>query len=135
MLGAQQLVAAIGCLAGGVLELPGELAAGPDLEVAHVGAQTGLVHHRDALLAEWTTEPGGIEWSLLTPDGVQRALPAIDGAICADAATPSIPFSDRATIHASLRAFERDETKRLRKETQLPMDAPAPKTICWMEVQ
>jgi len=85
--------------------------------------------------AEWTTEPGGIEWSLLTPDGVERALPAIDGAICADAATPSIPFSDRATIHASLRAFERDETKRLRKETQLPMDAPAPKTICWMEVQ
>ena len=85
--------------------------------------------------AEWTIEPGEIEWSLRTPDGVERALHTVDGAITAEPSTPSTAFSNRSKLHASLREFERDETKRLRKETQLPMDAPTPKTICWMEVR
>lgn len=85
--------------------------------------------------AEWTIEPGEIEWALRTADGVERALHKLDSAITAEPATPAMSFSDRPTIHASLRGFERDETKRLRKETQLPMDAPTPKTICWMELQ
>ena len=59
----------------------------------------------------------------------------IDGAIAAEPDTTAVAFSDRSTVHAALREFERDETKRLRKETQLPLDAPTPKTICWMEVQ
>ncbi|WP_161988728.1 helicase-related protein [Pedococcus bigeumensis] len=85
--------------------------------------------------AEWRIEPGEIEWSLRTADGVERAVQAVDGAITADTSTPALAFSDRSKLHASLREFERDETKRLRKETQLPMDAPTPKTICWMEVR
>ena len=85
--------------------------------------------------AEWTIEPGEIEWSIRTADGVERALHTIDEAITAEPHTPAASFSDRSKLHASLREFERDETKRLRKETQLPMDAPTPKTICWMEVR
>ena len=75
------------------------------------------------------------EWSLRTPDGVERALHTVDGAIAAKPSTPATAFSNRSKLHASLREFERDETKRLRKETQLPMDAATPKTICWMEVR
>lgn len=85
--------------------------------------------------AEWTIEPGEIEWSLRAADGVERALHTVDGAIGADQSTPAAAFSDRSEVHRDLREFERDETKRLRKETQLPMDAPTPKTLCWMEVR
>lgn len=85
--------------------------------------------------AEWTMKHGDIEWSLRTPDGVERGLQTVDEAIAADPSTPAAPFSDRSKAHTALREVERDETKRLRKETQLPMDAPTPKTICWMEVR
>lgn len=85
--------------------------------------------------AEWTIEPGEIEWALRTVDGDERALHTVNAAIAAEASTPATSFSDRSKLHASLREFERDETKRIRKETQLPMDAPTPKTICWMEVR
>lgn len=85
--------------------------------------------------AVWTISPGEIEWALRTGDGVERSLQTVDDAIAAEPSTPVVPFHNRANVHASLRGFEREETKRIRKETQLPMDAPTPKTICWMEVQ
>lgn len=85
--------------------------------------------------AEWSIEPGEVEWAIRTADGVERRLDTIDASIAADSTTPAAPFSDRANLQASLREFERDETKRLRKATQLPMDSPTPKTLCWMEVR
>lgn len=90
--------------------------------------------HDDAEL-EWTIEPGQVEWALRTHTGDERRLHDLDAAIAADPATSASSFSDRSTVHLSLREFERDETKRLRKETQLPLDAPSPKTICWVEVR
>lgn len=84
---------------------------------------------------EWSLTPGQVEWALRTPDGVERALQPIDAAIAADSGTAPEAFSEKPTLQSTLRGFERDETKRLRKETQLPLDAPAPKTICWMEVR
>nr|WP_255459689.1 helicase-related protein [Micrococcus sp. TA1] len=84
---------------------------------------------------KWTLEPGEVEWALRTPHGVERALHAIDTAISAEPTDQAAGFSDRSSLQASLREFERDETKRLRKETQLPLDAPTPKTICWVEVR
>lgn len=89
----------------------------------------------DGTEAEWTIEPGEIEWSLRTADGIERALHTVDGAIEAVKSSSSVTFSNRSAVHGALRKFERDETKRLRKETQLPMDAPTPKTLCWMEVR
>lgn len=85
--------------------------------------------------AKWTIEPGQIEWSLRTTGGVERALQTVDGAITADGKTPAESFTGRSKLLSTLREFERDETKRMRKETQLPLDAPSPKTICWIEVQ
>lgn len=85
--------------------------------------------------SEWLSEPGETEWALRTADGVERSLLNIDAAISAGTETPAEPFSNRSKLQPTLRAFERDETKSFRKQTQLPMDAPVPQTICWIEVQ
>lgn len=90
--------------------------------------------HEDDADANWSIEPGEVEWAVRTSDGIERALLSIESVIAAEPATPRQPFTDRSKLQSALREFERDETKRLRKETQLPLDAPAPKTICWMEV-
>ena len=84
---------------------------------------------------EWTMEPGEVVWALRTAGGVERALHPIDEAISAVPTDKAESFGDRGKLQTTLREFERDETKRLRKETQLPLDAPAPKTICWVEVR
>lgn len=89
----------------------------------------------DDAQAEWTLEPGEVEWGIRTPDGVERNLQTIDAAVTAEPATPATTFSDRSQVRATLREHEREETKRIRKEIQLPLDAPAPKTICWLEVR
>ena len=84
---------------------------------------------------EWRMEPGEVEWALRTSESVERALAAIDSAITAEPSTVAGSFGDKTSLQITLRDFERDETKRMRKNTQLPLDAPAPKTICWMEVR
>jgi hypothetical protein len=94
-----------------------------------------LTKAADEVEAEWSIEPGEIQWSMRTPDGDEHGLHAIDAAIAADPADTAKGFSDRAKVHSALREFERDETKQLRKETQMPLDAPSPKTLCWIEVQ
>lgn len=94
-----------------------------------------LTKERDEADPGWSIEPGEVEWALRTPDGIERALHAVNLAITAEPDSPIKKFGDRSTLLAALREFERSETKRLRKETQLPLDAPTPKTICWMEVR
>lgn len=84
---------------------------------------------------EWTLVPGDVEWALRSPEGVERSLRTINAAITAEPTDKAEAFSDRDSVQVALRGFERDETQRLRKRTQLPLDAPTPKTICWMEVR
>lgn len=83
---------------------------------------------------EWSLAPGRIEWALNTAEGVLRGALTVDSAIEAAADTSGRPFSDRAQLQKSLREFERAETKQLRKDVQLPLDAPTPVTLCWMEI-
>ncbi|MEL4320313.1 helicase-related protein [Leifsonia sp. YIM 134122] len=85
--------------------------------------------------AEWSLDPGRIEWVLEGTGEVARGLLKIDAAIEADADTKALSFSDRATVRSALRRFESAETKQLRKDVQLPLDAPAPETLCWIEVR
>ena len=94
-----------------------------------------LTKAADDAEAEWSIEPGEIQWSLRRTGLVERSLHTIDGAIAAVPTTPGSAFSNRPKLHAALRQFERDETKQLRKENQMPLDAPSPKTLCWIEVQ
>jgi superfamily II DNA or RNA helicase len=83
----------------------------------------------------WSLEPGRVEWSVKSDDDVERGLLSIDARVSSSPDEQGMPPHDRATIRASLREFERAETKRLRKDVQLPMDAPTPETICWMELR
>ncbi len=91
--------------------------------------------HDDDADSEWTLDTGAVEWALRTSDGVERGLHTVDAAISAQPTDQAQAFSDRSSLRATLREFERGETKRLRKETQLPLDAPSPKTLCWMEIR
>ena len=94
-----------------------------------------LTKATDSSDAEWTMDPGEVEWVLRAAAGTERNLHAIDQVIEAEPSTRAASFSDRSTVRSDLRQFERDETKRLRKATQLPLNAPSPKTICWLEVR
>jgi superfamily II DNA or RNA helicase len=85
--------------------------------------------------AEWSLEPGRVEWALKGSVEVERSLLKIETAIEAEPEAPPMPFSDRSMLQAALRAFESAETKKLRKETQLPLSAPAPEVLCWVEVR
>lgn len=84
--------------------------------------------------SEWSLAPGRIEWALKTSDRVERGALTIDAAIDAAPETAKRAFSDRMKLQTTLRDFERAETKQLRKEVQLPLDAPTPVTLCWMEI-
>jgi superfamily II DNA or RNA helicase len=85
--------------------------------------------------AAWTLDGGRIQWALRGPDGDERGMEAIDRIITCHPDTPTAAFSDRSTVATRLRDLERDETKQYRKSVQLPLDAPTPKTLCWMEIR
>lgn len=82
----------------------------------------------------WSIKPGRIEWALKMESGVERALLPIDGAIHTDEGTPGSSVTNHALVRESLREFEYEENKRLKKEQQVPLDAPSPETICWLEI-
>lgn len=85
----------------------------------------------------WTLEEGVPRWALLfsdgrtlTFDGLQQIADAIR---CSpEVAAASIP--DKLKTKARLEALRDARLKDLRKELQLPLDAPTPTTICWMEL-
>jgi len=84
---------------------------------------------------EWSLKPGRIEWALKAGSDVERGLLTIDVAIEAKPEDKATSFNPKGELLAALREFERDETKQLRKEIQLPLDAPTPETLAWIEVQ
>jgi superfamily II DNA or RNA helicase len=83
---------------------------------------------------EWTLEPGTVEWVLQGADGIERGLHSIDGAVSALPIDQARPFSERSALTTAVRDLERAETRRIRKDSQLPLDAPTPTTLCWMEI-
>ncbi len=85
--------------------------------------------------AAWSLEAGRIQWAVRTSGGDERGLEAVDRVISCDLDTATAPFSERGTLAKRLRDFERDETRAYRKSVQLPLDAPPPKTLCWMEIR
>jgi hypothetical protein len=91
--------------------------------------------HDDGDGYEWSIEPGDVDWAFQTPDGVEHALNVIDGAIASAPGTQTANFSNKSKLRTELRKFEAAERTRLVKQTQMPLDAPAARTLCWMEVQ
>ncbi len=63
-------------------------------------------------------------------------LDRIDSAIASSPDTAHAGFgADREGTRRALRSLESDRARTYRKEVQLPLDAPGPRTICWMEVR
>lgn len=89
----------------------------------------------DDIEPQWSMAPGRVQWALLADGEVDRSLLIVDAAIESTQTDNAAPFSDRTALRKSLRAFESAETVLLRKEVQLPLDAPTPKTLCWMELR
>ncbi len=126
--------------------LPDRLDALPDGIASAKASDTGgifacrhvptRVREEDGDAATWSLDPGQVEWVFRTHDGEDRFdIAGLHALIRSKPDTPHAGFSDRAKLRTTLRKVERDETIRYRKAVQLPLDAPAPRTICWMEVR
>ena len=85
--------------------------------------------------AHWTLQDGRVQWSLHRPDSsVESGLTTIDSAIRSSHDDPRAEFPDRVVTRNALKAAMKAQHLRMMTEVELPLDAPAPKTICWMEV-
>ena len=85
--------------------------------------------------AHWTLENGRVQWSLHRPDSsIESGLATIDAAIRSVKGEPKAEFPDRVTTRNALKSAAKAHHQQMMKEMHLPLDAPAPKTICWMEI-
>ena len=86
---------------------------------------------------KWTMDRPRVVWTLRRP-GDQEVLLDLDQLHSAIKATPGTAresIHDRSAAAAELRVLEAEGLKWYRKAVQLPLDAPTPQTICWMEIQ
>ena len=118
------------------------------ISTAKTGQPTGIfacvtyptlerIDHEDGEPTErWTMTRPHVEWHMRTPDGNDLdRLTDIDAAVRSDPATPRQAFTDPAQLRETLRSMETVRLKAYRKERQLPLDAPRPRTVCWIEVR
>jgi hypothetical protein len=78
----------------------------------------------------WTLDRPRVVWVIDQEGEQSETVSAIADVIRSDAATPSVNPSGAS----ALRAAEREQAKRYQKDVQLPLDAPAPRTVAWMEL-
>jgi len=90
----------------------------------------------DPEMAPWSMERPHISWEFRNA-GEEYAVDImeIDGAIRSDPLTPGSAHGDRTQVRETLRALESATAKEHAKVVQLPLDAPRPTTVCWMEVR
>ena len=85
---------------------------------------------------QWTMNRPHVEWHMRTPQGTDlQHLSDIDAAVRSDPATPRQSFTDPTQVRDTLRSMQTERLKDYRKQRQLPLDAPRPRTVCWMEVR
>ncbi|MHB2029436.1 MAG: DEAD/DEAH box helicase, partial [Acidimicrobiales bacterium] len=84
----------------------------------------------------WTLEDGRARWALRHSDGtVTTDLGEIDQAICCEPSTPATAISDRLGVRNLLQNWQSERHLQLMKEVGLPLNAPKPVTVSWMELQ
>ena len=84
----------------------------------------------------WTTEGGTPRWAMRSPDGsVSTNIAAIDEAISCDKLEPGVEVSDRVAVRTLLKEWQASRQAELMKDNGLPLDAPVPLNVCWMETQ
>ncbi len=84
----------------------------------------------------WTLTEGTPRWALRRSDGaVVETLGAVDAAVRCDPDETAQPISDQVKVADELTSWRKDRRAELMKTTQMPLDAPEPVTVCWMEVR
>ena len=85
---------------------------------------------------EWTLEGGNPRWEFVLETGDRTTdVTQIGKSIRCDSGEPTQVIVDRATTATNLRALRDSRYRELLKDLQLPLNAPKPLTICWMQVQ
>lgn len=91
----------------------------------HVKTEDGLGY--------WTLDRPQVVWVLDRGGEQTEGAAEIAHLIRSDAPTEGL--SPTAAAAVALRTAEREQAKRYRKDVQLPLDAPAPRTVAWMELR
>ena len=86
--------------------------------------------------ATWSIDDGTPRWALLQGDGtVLEDLGAIDQAIRSEPGEDALPVSDPSRVREQLSGWREQRRTELMKTHQLPLDAPQPINVCWMETR
>ena len=84
----------------------------------------------------WTIDGGAARWALRKADGqVVTDIVSIDEAISCDRHEPGVSVSDRVEVRNLLKKAQDERHAALMKDSGLPLDAPSPLNVCWMELQ
>jgi len=86
--------------------------------------------------AEWTLDGGTPRWEFVHFDGKRSTdVVEIAAAIRCDADERAVTIADRAATASAIGSLRETRYVELLKVLQLPLDAPRPVTVCWMQVQ
>ena len=86
--------------------------------------------------AEWTLDGGSPRWEFVLGNGDRTTdVTQIGKSIRCDSGEPTQVIVDRASTATNLLALRDGRYRELLKDLQLPLNAPKPLTICWMQVQ
>lgn len=87
------------------------------------------------LPSKWTIDDGRPQWSLALSDGtVITDLKKIDQAIRSEMDTQRENISDEVGVSDLLKSLRKKRFQELQK-SGLPLDAPGPMHVCWMEIR
>lgn len=82
------------------------------------------------------TGRGTAQWAMRRPNGeVTSNLAEIDEMISCDKSLAGEEVSDRVEIRNLLKKWQQDRRGTLMKDNGLPLDAPGPMNVCWMELK
>ena len=95
-----------------------------------------LVKGEDGEPDRWTLEVPRPRWGIhIDEDEPVTDLLAIDEVIESDDATVNAGFSDITRLRTVLRTLQDNALAQYRKDVLLPLDAPDPELVCWMELR
>jgi hypothetical protein len=86
--------------------------------------------------ADWTLDGGSPRWEFVLENGDRTTdVTQIGKSIRCNSGEPTQAIVDRASTATNLLALRDGRYRELLKDLQLPLNAPKPLTICWMQVQ
>jgi hypothetical protein len=84
----------------------------------------------------WTLDGGKPRWVFHPRDAESwESVGRIDEAISCEPSTPGVAASDKAKLASTLKRLRRERHEQLMRDSGLPLDAPTPMNVCWMEVR